>query len=83
MKISNNGKKKKKQTEQNYMQPLRTNNLVDRVLIDEIFYQIPEILEHHELFLASLQSRLDNWDHFDQNNQSIGDIFRETVSLNL
>lgn len=58
------------------MQPLRTNNLVDRTLIDEIFYQIPEILEHHESFFAALQSRLDNWN----SSQNIGDIFREHVS---
>ena len=62
------------------MQPLRTNNLIDQTLIDEIFYQIPEILEHHEHFLAALQARLDNWDPNYQSSQNIGDIFRETVS---
>lgn len=65
---------------QNYMQPLRTNNLVDRSLIDEIFYQIPEILDHHEMFLAALQARLDNWDQNIGDN-CIGDVFRETVSF--
>lgn len=59
------------------MHPLRANNLIDRTLVDEIFYQIPEILEHHEHFLSQLQARLDNW-QTGQNN--IGDIFRETVS---
>ena len=58
------------------MQPLRAVREVDQTVVDEIFYQIPEIYEHHELFLAALQSRLANWDC----NQSIGDIFRETVS---
>jgi hypothetical protein len=40
-------------------------------VVDEIFFQIPSILQHHEAFLEELQKRLDTWDL----RQKIGDLF--------
>lgn len=53
------------------------NTLVDTNLMEEIFFQIPEILSHHETFLELLKERLSNWD----SKQKIGDVFVECVSL--
>lgn len=61
------------------MKPLKSSesaNLVDSSLVDEIFYQIPEILNHHESFLELLRLRLSAWD----TKQKIGDVFVEAVS---
>lgn len=54
------------------------NTLVDSNLMEEIFYQIPEILDHHESFLDRLKVRLLSWD----SKQKIGDIFVECVRSN-
>ncbi|KAF7404045.1 hypothetical protein HZH68_006839 [Vespula germanica] len=57
-----------------YLQPLKSPenaSLVDPATVDEIFYQIPVILSHHEIFLEELQQRLSTWDV----NQTIGDVF--------
>ncbi|XP_076331534.1 uncharacterized protein LOC143236821 isoform X2 [Tachypleus tridentatus] len=57
-----------------YMKPLKSSEnagLVDIILVDEIFYKIPEILTHHERFSESLHQRLSYWD----NKQKIGDLF--------
>jgi hypothetical protein len=62
------------------MRPLKRPelcSLVEPTLVDEIFFQIPEILGHHELFLAALNTRLDNWD----SRQNIGDIILNNVSV--
>lgn len=58
------------------MSALKTGELVDCTLVDEIFYQIPEILNHHEIFLENLRQRLVNWD----SKQKVGDVFVEAVS---
>jgi hypothetical protein len=58
------------------MSALKTGELVDCSLVDEIFYQIPEILTHHEHFLENLRQRLINWD----SKQKVGDVFVEAVS---
>lgn len=61
------------------MKPLKSpdyGNLVDGNLVDLIFYQIPEILKHHEAFLEILKLRLANWD----SKQKVGDVFVEAVS---
>lgn len=63
------------------MKPLKSLEsnrvLIDSVLVDEIFYSIPEILQHHESFLGALQDRLSSdWD----SSQVIGNVFIEAVS---
>lgn len=63
------------------MKPLKSLEsnrvLIDSVLVDEIFYSIPEILLHHENFLGALQDRLSSdWD----SSQVIGNVFIEAVS---
>lgn len=63
------------------MKPLRSIDsnriLIDSNLVDEIFYTIPEILQHHETFLSALQDRLSSdWD----TSQVIGNVFIEAVS---
>ncbi|XP_024217361.1 rho guanine nucleotide exchange factor 17 isoform X2 [Halyomorpha halys] len=62
-----------------YLQPLKkseNNYLIDAGIVDEIFYQIPEILMHHEIFLEELRRRLEAWDI----NQKVGDLFLETFT---
>lgn len=60
------------------MKPLKSpesnKNLIDSTLVDEIFYSVPEILQHHENFLSALQDRLSSdWD----SSQVIGNVFIE------
>ena len=43
--------------------------------VDEMFYQIPEILLCHEFFLQQLQARVNEW----HDKQKIGDIFVSSV----
>lgn len=43
--------------------------------VDEMFYQIPEILLCHEFFLQQLQARVSEW----HDKQKIGDIFVSSV----
>lgn len=50
--------------------------MVPSVLLDDIFFQIPEILGHHEAFLSDLRARLDAWD----SKQTIGNWFIDCVS---
>ncbi|XP_077519002.1 rho guanine nucleotide exchange factor 17 [Amblyomma americanum] len=62
-----------------YMRPLKspdTAGTVDSGLVDEIFYQIPEILSHHEAFLEVLRQRLSCWD----TRQKVGDVFVEAFT---
>lgn len=64
------------------MKPLKSLDsnrlLIDSNLVDEIFYTIPEILQHHETFLSALQDRLSSdWD----TSQVIGNVFIEAVSI--
>ncbi|KAL7295505.1 hypothetical protein TKK_0011150 [Trichogramma kaykai] len=62
-----------------YLQPLKSPeyaNLVDSNTVDEIFYQVPAILSHHEVFLEELRKRLETWEL----RQTIGDIFLEVFT---
>ena len=55
-----------------YMKPLKVSDqLIESILVDEIFYQVPEIHKIHETFLELLSDRLKNWD----SSQNMGDIF--------
>lgn len=62
------------------MKPLKNldnRSLIDSNLVNEIFYSIPEILQHHERFLQALQDRISSdWD----SSQVIGNVFIEAVS---
>lgn len=65
---------------QKYYKPLKSQEkssaIVQSVLVDDIFFQIPQILAHHESFLKELKIRLESWDP----KQTIGDWFLESVS---
>ncbi|XP_034939574.1 uncharacterized protein [Chelonus insularis] len=57
-----------------YLQTLKgpdNAGLIDSTTVDEIFYKIPAILSHHEIFLEELRKRLDTWEL----GQTIGDVF--------
>ena len=45
-------------------------------LVEDIFFQIPQILQQHESFLKDLKSRLESWDA----KQTIGDWFLKSVT---
>ncbi|XP_032453905.1 uncharacterized protein LOC100123336 isoform X2 [Nasonia vitripennis] len=51
-------------------------HLVDAAIVDEIFYQVPAILSHHEVFLEELRKRLETWEL----RQTIGDVFLEVFT---
>ncbi|CDW58402.1 Rho guanine nucleotide exchange factor 17 [Trichuris trichiura] len=56
-----------------YLRPLKRPelcSLVELGTLNEIFFQVPEMLAYHEAFLKALKSRIDLWD----NKQKIGDI---------
>ncbi|GAB6028699.1 hypothetical protein CHUAL_004523 [Chamberlinius hualienensis] len=62
-----------------YFRPLKSpeySGIVDSHLVEEMFFQIPEILNHHEVFLEVLKQRLENWD----NKQIVGDVFVESFT---
>ncbi|KAK2584580.1 hypothetical protein KPH14_006945 [Odynerus spinipes] len=62
-----------------YLQPLKSPEnagLVDAATVDEIFYQIPAILSHHEVFLEELRKRLETWEV----RQTIGDVFLDVFT---
>ncbi|XP_076669101.1 rho guanine nucleotide exchange factor 17 isoform X4 [Andrena cerasifolii] len=62
-----------------YLQPLKSPEnagLVDAATVDEIFYQVPSILNHHEVFLEELRKRLDTWEL----KQTIGDVFLDVFT---
>ena len=57
--------------------PLKEKDIVERNLINDIFYKIPEIHVHHELLLSSLKSKFDIWD----TRQTIGDLLLNIVRI--
>lgn len=64
---------------QGYMRPLKqpdSSSIVDPLLVDEIFYQIPEILEHHENFLEQVAGCVGQW----HDRQTVGQILIQSVS---
>lgn len=64
---------------QGYMRPLKqpdSSSIVDPLLVDDMFYQIPEILEHHELFLEEVAACVGQWHH----TQTVGHILIQSVS---
>ena len=63
---------------QKYMIPLKTQNIIDSSIVDEIFYKINEIYVHHATFKTFLELSLQNWD----SNTTIGDVIEKNVSYN-
>ena len=67
--------------EKEYLVPLRNpenQSICEPRLVEEIFFQIPEILQKHEELCADIQSYIDNWD---TGNMKIGELFLNFVSL--
>ncbi len=63
---------------QGYMKPLKhpeNSPLCDPSLVDEMFYQIPEILEHHEQFLEQVLDCVSQW----HDRQTIGHVLVQSV----
>ncbi|XP_064158672.1 rho guanine nucleotide exchange factor 17-like [Anguilla rostrata] len=64
---------------QSYMKPLKhpeNSPLCDPSLVDEMFYQIPEILEHHEQFLEQILGCVNDW----HDRQTVGQLLIESFS---
>lgn len=64
------------------MRPLKqpdSGSLVDPSLVDEMFYQIPEILEHHEHFLEQVTGCISQW----HDRQTVGQLLIQSVSTSL
>ena len=62
---------------QEYLNPLRkSEGIVEPALVNEMFYQIPEILKCHETFLKQLAVRVQDW----SDNSKLADIFVSSVS---
>ncbi|XP_067322559.1 rho guanine nucleotide exchange factor 17 isoform X1 [Anolis sagrei] len=67
---------------QGYMKPLKqpeNSILCDPSLVDEIFDQIPELLEHHEEFLDQISECVQNW----HEKQKVGDILVQSFSKDI
>jgi hypothetical protein len=58
------------------MIPLKLSPIIDSTLVDDIFYKVPEILNHHAIFLDFLERAFLNWDEY----QTVGQHIRNTVS---
>ncbi|XP_028320279.1 rho guanine nucleotide exchange factor 17 isoform X2 [Gouania willdenowi] len=64
---------------QSYMRPLKQPDgvsIVDPLLVDEMFYQIPEILEHHEHFLDQVTDCVSQW----HDRQTVGHLLIQFFS---
>ncbi|KAJ8410783.1 hypothetical protein AAFF_G00187400 [Aldrovandia affinis] len=64
---------------QSYMKPLKhpeNSPLCDPSLVDEMFYQIPEILEHHEQFLEQVLGCVNDW----HDQQTVGHLLIKSFS---
>uniref|UniRef100_A0A672Z4A4 DH domain-containing protein n=1 Tax=Sphaeramia orbicularis TaxID=375764 RepID=A0A672Z4A4_9TELE len=64
---------------QGYMRPLKqadSGSIVDPLLVDEMFYQIPEILDHHEHFLEQVSGCVSQW----HDRQTVGHLLIHSFS---
>ncbi|XP_022113896.2 rho guanine nucleotide exchange factor 17 isoform X2 [Pieris rapae] len=62
-----------------YLHPLKSPEnagLLDAFVVDEIFYQVPAILNVHQEFLEKLRRRLEQWDL----QQKVGDVFLDVFT---
>lgn len=63
---------------QKYFNPLKRPEhaqIIEPALLEEILYQIPELLDIHKNLLEIMTARVDDWG----DNQIIGDIFINQV----
>lgn len=61
------------------MRPLRQPlecTIIEASLVDKIFYRVPEILAHHQVLLAALSQRVEQW----HKETIIGDVLLAHVS---
>ncbi|CAG9759796.1 unnamed protein product [Ceutorhynchus assimilis] len=63
----------------NYWEPLKKteNALVEQNLVEEIFSQVPFLLNHHRNFLLKLKARLETC----ESRATIGDVFLEMLAV--
>ncbi|MBN3309548.1 ARHGH factor, partial [Amia calva] len=67
---------------QGYMRPLKqpeNSFICDPSLVDEMFYQIPEILEHHEQFLEQVLVCVQDW----HDKQKVGNLLIDSFSKDI
>lgn len=67
---------------QGYMKPLKqpeNSCLCDPALVDEIFDQIPELLEHHEQFLEQVSDCVQSWHEM----QKVGEVLVQSFSKDI
>nr|XP_033804891.1 rho guanine nucleotide exchange factor 17 [Geotrypetes seraphini] len=67
---------------QGYMKPLKqpeNSFLCDPSLVDEMFDQIPELLEHHEQFLEEVHRCVETWHEM----QKVGDMLVKSFSKDI
>lgn len=60
---------------QKYMIPMKTQNVVDSCLVDEIFYKINEIYMHHATFIAFLARAMHDA------STTVGDVINKNVRI--
>ncbi|KAL4230318.1 Rho guanine nucleotide exchange factor (GEF) 17 [Mactra antiquata] len=60
-----------------YMDPLKTVSGIDERVVDNIFYMIPEILTHHQIYLEFLNQV---WTRWNTDTSTVGDIIQKTFS---
>lgn len=63
---------------QRYMDPLKTVSGIDERVVDNIFYMIPEILTHHQIYLEFLNQV---WTRWNTDSSTVGDLMQKTVSI--
>ena len=59
------------------MTPLKNLSSVDENIVDNVFYMIPEILTHHQIYLDFLENV---WQKWDTKTSTIGNIIIGIVS---
>jgi len=59
------------------MDPLKTVSGIDERVVDNIFYMIPEILTHHQIYLEFLNQV---WTRWNTDTSTVGDLIQKTVS---
>ncbi|XP_076799492.1 uncharacterized protein LOC143444218 isoform X2 [Clavelina lepadiformis] len=68
---------------ENYLKPLKrpdNHSICEPRLVDIIFLQIPEILQHHEKFYENVRECFENWD---PDLVKMGDIFRQSFNKDM
>ncbi|XP_053399167.1 rho guanine nucleotide exchange factor 17-like [Mercenaria mercenaria] len=66
-----------KMLKERYMDPLKTVSGIDERVVDNIFYMIPEILTHHQIYLEFLNQV---WTRWNTDTSTVGDIILKTFS---